>query len=123
MKRYEKMSKEEIIGFLEKARDCDSCPLSNEERNGNGYCEESGFKDCAKASFSFLTQKIDIKKVPRITTIRTKEELSEARKQFVKICRNQMFPGGCQGCPYLSDTGYCFDSFLLEEIEVEDNDK
>jgi len=109
MKRYEKMSKEEIIdAFSYSFGDCDKCQY-HKICNGKGYCSESAKE--------WLKEEIEIK--PRIATINTVEDVNKALKGFYKICNSK----SCDKCSYSGSSMYgsiitCFTKYLCEEVEV-----
>lgn len=71
MKRYEKMSKEEIISLYDNSANCDSCPLLES-------CDTTN--DCVTQITDWLYK--EIKLVPRIAKINTSEELHKARQDW-----------------------------------------
>ena len=106
MKRYEKMSKEEIIDFLSTELNCNTCTV----------------RTCLKNAINGL-QCVYIKKKwlngepkARIATINSAEDLDNAIHNFNEFCDENP----CTGCPYGNYnsnrfTG-CFIKYLKEEI-------
>jgi radical SAM protein with 4Fe4S-binding SPASM domain len=107
MKRYEKMSKEEIIdafGYL--FGDCDKCQY-HKICNGRGYCPESAVIK------EWLTQEIET--VPRIKTLDTKKKFIKAQEEYKTYCHSI----DCSDCRYHKEVSIeCFTEFLWEEVEV-----
>lgn len=103
MKRYEKMTKKEIIDFF--ATDCGMCDLSSN-------CARN--MSCEEIKKEWLNE--EIKTVPLITTINSVEKLREAAEDHKNHCRIQ---GECKGCDYFSDfSRNCFARYLEQEVEV-----
>ena len=103
MKRYEKMSKEEIIEYF-----CDKI-----------MTRFGGLTSIilTKQANKYLNQEIEI--VPRIKTINTKDDLVLAREQFEEFCNKT----DCSECPYWDEkhhylSNICFTNFLGEEVEI-----
>lgn len=111
MKRYEKISKEElvkIISYLVKRTkydaNCDDCPLHKKGEN----CKQFGV-DCGDAIKDYLNEEL----TPRIVKINTREELEKAHKEFSNYCNDSY----CAICKYYTEgaaTG-CFVKYLEEE--------
>lgn len=86
MKRYEKMSKEEIIGiFIEKEQ----------------ILRNSGIA-------KYLGEEV----TPRVAKINTAEELETAYQDYKEYCGSM----GCGKCKYYGPTPTCFVNFLEEGI-------
>lgn len=102
MKRYELMSKEEIMLVLNGWRGgCDHCPMAGDEY----MCHNN---TCLEDAVEYLNEELDL--VPRVALINTKEELLEAIKQCREICNETT----CDDCPGII---HCFVSYLAEEVE------
>lgn len=115
MKRYEKMSKEEIIDVMGNSfDDCRTCPLLD----GEGGCSKS-WASCGMSLREYLSEEIKTKKVHRYETIKCPEDLDRLRGGFISICENI----SCTDCIYSGYQGIgavgCFTVYLNEEIEVE----
>lgn len=93
MKRYEKMSKEEIMGIFGTPINCPECKIIT-------FCNSCHTDTCAETRAAYLNQVI--KKVPRIATINTVKELEIAWDVWSE-----------------RRIGNFYD-FLAEEIEVEE---
>lgn len=119
VKRYERMSKEEIVGLFENiCGTCDGCPLYDEIKKNCKYAK-TGFS-CNRIAKAYLNEEIKVKKVPRIATINTVDELKEAIKDQHILCRNS----GCSSCKLGDDkrmlgVDACFKAYLAQEIEIE----
>lgn len=98
-KRYERMSREEIIIELSKL---DSSPACN-------------------ALLNWLTKEVKIKKVHRYELIKSPEDLDKLSEEWKDYCD----PRHCANCKYLIEhanggSSMCFAEYLKEEIEVEE---
>ena len=104
MKRFEKMSKEEIMEFITKCNTCDckNCPGAN--RGTRMGC-----------LINYLNAKVTLKK--RWQTITSNEDVVRLHSEFESFCGNRI---SCVGCPYKGESSDsdCYDSFLCEEVEV-----
>ena len=108
MKRYEKMSKEEILNFVKGclSRSCRECPA--QAHFNEPYC-----------SVEYLMDEIQM--IPRWKTVKTQEDLNRIFEEFrVNCCLK--YPCDCAGCTYDNDTGIpdCFYRNLSELIEVQE---
>lgn len=92
MKRYEKMSKEEMMDIVGVPIECDICSIKQ-------FCNAHPERSCTETRAAYLNQEIKI--VPRVATINTVEKLEEARKEFEKYYGANIFA-----------------NYLEEEIEV-----
>lgn len=104
MKRYEKMTKKEIIDFF--ATDCGMCDFSS-------TCARN--MSCEEIKKEWLNE--EIKTAPLITTIDSVEKLREVEKDYRKHCRSRH---ECIGCDYYY-TGFgtnCFARYLEQEVEA-----
>lgn len=111
MKRYETMSKEDILKFISDASErgnCSGCVIAP-------TCNRIG---CTYNAVKYLQQDKNMK--PRIATIDSIEGLEKAFEEYRSFC-DEMY---CTNCKYKHDGEYntsdCFKRFLAEEIEVEE---
>lgn len=115
MKRYEKMSKEEMVDFIRGIKKCSDCPLGNTV--GNGFCQK--LPDwCLQTVGAYLNEEIEL--VTRVETINTKEELVEAKNELDKHCKERFGTiDGCRKCEYYNEDELqgCFINYLAEEVE------
>lgn len=114
MKRYEKMSKEEINNAY-----CSCATSQCSNCVANKYCNDTlGRLTCVERIYDWLQK--ETKKVPRYEFIKTQEDLDRLRNEFVSICEKQL----CSGCKYSSSHSVgnvgCFAAWLKEGIEVEE---
>lgn len=95
MKRYEQMSKEEIMGIFGMPFNCPECEIRE-------FCNSCRRDTCVETRAAYLNQEIKI--VPRVATINTAEELKKAWDDYMhrKIPRDVFY------------------DYLAEEIEVEE---
>lgn len=113
MKRYEKMSKEEIIEqYKHSYTGCNQCVVH--EIKGMDYnCE-----GCVNAITDVLNEEIET--IPRAWTFKTSEEASIAYDKFNReYCGNAR---GCETCRYITNFShnYCQLNWLYELIEKEE---
>lgn len=94
MKRYEQMSKEEIMGIFGTPLDCFECKI-------RAFCDSCHKDTCGEVRAAYLEQ--EIKMVPRIATINTVEELEMA------------------WADWHGKRAVLFYDYLAEEIEVEND--
>lgn len=107
MKRYERMSKEDIISLF--GCPCEDCPL---------YKSRCGSKPCETLKKEWLKEEIKTKKVCRFTLLKTAEDVDKALKELSNHCDEQE---GCSSCNLGNgDIDICLANYLKEEIEVED---
>lgn len=116
MKRYERMSREEIISVYNSVLngDCGECHARN-------WCNDITTKfTCAELMAEWMNKEIKMKKAHRYELIKSPEDVDKLQKEFKCACDNS----GCRRCKYYNDnevtTASCFVNFLKEEIEVED---
>lgn len=112
MKRYEKMSKEEIIDIMGNSFDnCRTCPLLD----GEGGCGKS-WASCGMSLREYLKEEIKTKKVHRYELIKSPEDINKMFDDMSHVCDECE----CSSCPYgHGDIDICFGNFLKEEIEAE----
>lgn len=120
MKRYERMTKEEIIDFVCLGNwTCDRCGVKKE------YCDRSESGKCNEIVRNWLNDEVTIKKVPRFILIKTQEDLERAFQEFDYHCRKIK----CTDCKYsnysngmATTTNWhsCYQRYLAEEVEVEE---
>lgn len=113
MKRYEKMSKEEIIELYTRfdCGDCNACPYFEEK--GRRTCADDG--NCSEAIKIWLNEEIEM--IPRAWTFKTVEEAASARNTLKS---NHCEKIKCHNCKYLSanSNGYsCAFQWLYELVE------
>lgn len=96
MKRYEKMTKEEIMKFISVCADCKDCVVPNEECKKHIHC-------CIN-KIHYLNE--ETKLVPRIKKINSVEELEEAYNNFVVNCYESASRIKCEN----------FKKYLKEEV-------
>ena len=110
MKRYEKMSKEEIVELVVKVGKvfCDQCPIK-------GDCERLDRDNCSSKLALYLQEKVITK--PRFVTFKSAEELMNAYIEHEKkYCYNMC----CDDCKYNhADSRSCVLHWFCEEIETE----
>lgn len=110
MKRYEKMTKEDIIATFDNLTDCRICQFHGVN------CPMGEDESCIKAMVNWLTE-IDN---PRIANINSKSELLKAKKKFDKLCHSGI---SCEKCNYRTEDKYiddytgCFINYLAESEE------
>ena len=96
MKRYEMMSKQEIVDGIRKTQGyCSLCPVQN--NCGNGKTDE---KECINTYVVWLNEEVQTK--PRIAMINTVRELELAHDEFMK------------------SEDPSFIDYLIKEVEVDD---
>lgn len=116
MKRYERMTKEEIIEKYKACCGyCRECPLYEIK---TAECKYSGC-DCTEAMADYLNEEIKLKTVSRWQTIKSDEDLWKMRQDFHGMCNGTR----CDDCSYVGcgKVG-CFINYLFEKIEVEDTE-
>lgn len=111
MKRYERMSKEEIIEFYRKTKDCKNCPFVNK----SGGCDSP--VTCVFALSDYLMQPIK-KKVHRYELVKSPEDVDKAYSEFNAFCYVNKQCGSCKFV-HFNKRSMCFAQYLKEEIEVE----
>lgn len=120
MKRYEKMSKEEIIEVLMPQSSCTKCVASGE------LCinKVDGRKTCAETIHFWLNEEVDTK--PRILTVKVAKDVDSLIEKFKHLCHSQKY---CSVCKYrpCNTTAVgpleCLKNYLKEEIEVSSDEQ
>lgn len=111
MKRYERMTKEDIISLF--GCPCEDCPL---------YKSRCGTKPCETLKKEWLKEEIKTKKVHRYDLIKSPEDIDRIHKEMYSACAKN--GNMCKECAYYDKNDYssasCFRNFLKEEIEVEE---
>ena len=100
MKRYERMSKEEIIEYI---------------RSSYTSSENPGGITSGKLFAHYLEQEIQM--VPRYTLIKNDEDMDRVTKEIGKVCDRI----GCDECRFVGTPGGilgCFAAYLKEQVEV-----
>lgn len=140
MKRYERMSKEEIMDLFVSVRKnkfnklCEDCPFYSEcdseltpliTGSSKGW---AGSYTCVEKTKAWLEKEVN--KVPRVSTLKTAEDVKEARKEHGELCvkaynTDKLVKGNpCGDCKYdvAKKEGFmtCYDYFLAEPVEVEE---
>lgn len=121
MKRYERMSKEEINNAYY------SCTTSNCSKCiANKYCNDTIERvTCVERVYDWLQKEIKMKKVHRYELIKSPEDVDKILKEHGDVCA--AFDGSCRECkynkPYYCTSSHCFANFLKEEIEIEVEDE
>lgn len=111
MKRYERMTKEEIIEVFDRSGGCNACRYK-------GDCTGE-LNSCYKQNVNYLNKEIKVKTVSRWQIIKSDEDLKKMREDFRKICNG----GKCDDCFFVGGTVDCFVGYLNGKIEVEDDDE
>lgn len=109
MRRYEKMTKEEIIKFFDcDNKECADCPASK---------QGTIVSDCA---IEYLTEEIEMK--PRWQTAKTQEDFDKFISEFYKVCEsNSSEHFGCTKCRLRGSTiTRCYHAYLSELVEVQE---
>lgn len=101
MKRYEKMSKEELFEIARRFTDCNDCPKED-------LCQS--IDDCTKMFDAYMNEEVDL--IPRAWTFETADE---AQIEFEKIC-----DGICAVCRYGKRDNHCRFEWLYELVEKPD---
>ena len=106
MKRYEQMTKEEIVELVTKCgrRPCAECPAK---------CSFMENKDELDGITHYLTAEIQM--IPRWQTIKTQEDIEAIQAAFRKMCDSQ----GCESCKYFEKyvgVGGCVFNYLYELV-------
>ena len=102
MKRYEKMSKEEIIDLFAQIENfCDDCLFEKE-------CPLSQ-DSCYKMHRNYLYKEL----TPRVANIHTLEEMKKEKANFENVCRSHW----CADCQYKDNDDDCFLVYLYEVEE------
>lgn len=134
MKRYEKMSKEEIMDLFVSIRKnkfnklCEDCPFYSEcdsdltnlfTGSSKGW---AGSYTCVERTKAWLEKEVN--QVRRVSTLKTAEDVKRARKEHTVLCdERHANKNGCDGCKYnvAKEDGFmtCYDYFLAEPVEVE----
>lgn len=117
MKRYEKMglNTDKVLEVITSGGRCETCIALNTKA-----CVMGG--GCTLARARALNQ--DIKTVPRIATINTKEEIADAYTAFSEHCGDRICNEECKYWRHRGDhtrPRSCFANYLAEEIEVEND--
>lgn len=115
-KRYERMSKEEVVEVLRKAGGaCSECAVPKK------FCSRSrGVLGCAGIVYQWLNENIETKRVHRYELIKSPEDLEKFRREWAFMCEHTT---DCDKCKYGSAADValgCFCAFLNDEIEVEE---
>ena len=102
MKRYERMSKEEIIEYI---------------RSSYTSSENPGGITSGKLFAHYLEQEIQI--VPRYMLIKTDEDVDRTANAFARFCDDR----DCDNCKFCKTYGgivACFTAYLKDLVEVEE---
>lgn len=117
MKRYERMTKEEIISAYNSVPNggCGECHARN-------WCNDITKKHtCVETITEWLNKEIKRKKVHRYELIKSPEDIDRLHNEMYSACAEN--GNKCKECPYYDKNDYssasCFRNFLKEEIEVE----
>lgn len=112
MKRYERMTKEEIIEAFKSTEWCNTCMF----RNSKNECTRED-KGCCEAMRDYLNEEIKLKTVSRWQVIKSDEDMKKMQQDFREMCRKHK----CDDCFYAGDgITACFVNYLLEKNEVEE---
>lgn len=120
MKRYEKLTKEEIIELVVKVGKvfCDQCPIK-------GDCERLDRDNCSSKLVLYLQEEVITK--PRFMTFKSAEEFRKAIQEIEKVIHETNVEchkrGDCKGCKYGDGDGCkqpTLEDWLCKEIEVEE---
>lgn len=113
MKRYERMTKEEIVEFAGNChtRGCEGCPALD---------VDGLFGTCMK---KYLEQEIQM--VPRYSTIKSDEDMEKVVEGYKSFCDSRNECGNCKIYAKRNDamTYMCFVEYLKEQIETEEEEK
>lgn len=112
MKRYERMTKENIIDLFKGIDDCCTCMFSNSKNE----CTLRD-KDCCEGIRDYLNEEIKLKTVSRWQAIKSDEDLKKMGAEFNIMCSKE----SCDTCEYNNER-ICFVGYLLEKIEVEETE-
>lgn len=115
MKRYEKMSKEEVVEVLRKAGGaCSECAVPKK------FCSRSrGVLGCAGIVYQWLNEDIKTKRIHRYELIKSPEDVDRFSFEHDKMCKSHL----CKECNLFKNDDVnadCFAEYLKEEIEVEE---
>lgn len=108
MKRYERMSKEDIMSVYKTTDHCCGCKLQD-----SSYCKNRT-TGCCEIMTDYLNE--EIKVVPRWQTIKSDEDCQRIWEEHSDWCANHK----CDRCVYRSSQGPCFVNYLIGKIEVEE---
>ena len=102
MKRYEKLTKEEIIA-LTLERDCTKCQTAEQ-------CDVMSEMSCAEVLHEYLMAECP----PRLENVNNKADLEKAVEGFRGYCKERK----CNECEYHMEADMldCFKIYLLEEV-------
>lgn len=103
MKRYEKMTKEDIVKMIFECAD-------------GLYGHNAPVAECIRTLGNGLMEEVEMR--PRFTLIHTKEDMHDAFKNFETMCGMKKM---CEDCKYncsLGSSADCFYAYLLDEVEV-----
>ena len=104
MKRYEKMTKEDIVKMIFECAD------------GLSDYGETPVAECIRTLGNSLMEEVEMR--PRFTLIHTEEDMRDALKNFKTMCRMKT---ECKDCKYAGineSLAECFCAYLLEDIEI-----
>lgn len=115
-KRYERMSKEEVVEVIKKAGGaCSGCAVPKK------FCSRaSGDLGCAGIVYQWLNENIKSKMIHRYELIKADGDLDRIREEWYSKCGDT---DDCSKCKYYArphSTTVCFANYLKEEIEVEE---
>ena len=115
MKRYEKMSNEDIVNLLLNPKEqCAKCPVPESE------CFSLDESECVVNIVRVLKENVEIK--PRIATVNTVDELIAMSQEHKANCDEHCKHHMCSDCKYHVNEeekfSGCFCKYLAEEIEV-----
>ena len=106
-KRYETMTKEQMLEFVEKCSTtslCEGCPARKEDE----------LIHPARCIARYLKAEATMKK--RWQTITSDEDVKRMREEFLDFCRYK----SCRECEFGEIAGNCFIKYLCQEIEVQE---
>lgn len=104
MKRYDLMSKEEIIDF--NSKDCEDCPLRNKCYPGK----------CKEEKANYLNEEVNIK---RWELIKSTEDIEKLYLEWRHMCEHHFgYNFGCSECSLNNNStiSACFAKYLMEEV-------
>lgn len=107
MRQIDKMSKDEILDFLQRCehRLCENCPA-------DAFHSDGAACTCAA---HYLAREISPKLVPRWATIKSDTDIETMLKVLNQTCERYET---CGECPYDDDAKTCRVLFFCEKVEV-----
>ena len=107
MRQIDKMSKDEILDFLQRCEDraCETCPAHEFRSDGT----------TSTCVAHYLEMELPAKRLPRWATIKSDTDMETMLDTFNRKCVS--YPT-CGKCPYYNVEKDCRALFFCEEVEV-----